>query len=117
MECYHKISYSHLSFEALEDFAHQSGMRLVRVCGGSRFGIDCHLGVASLPAAAAVGTPIVAAGIRGVMRAKSAAAHFGLRLGRRMSHREALEMASFHFKLEALRQTNGFTFVIERLPG
>lgn len=116
MECYHEISYSHLSFKALENFARQSGMRLVRVCGGSRFGIDYHLGVLLYPLPLQWVRPIVAAGIRGVMRAKSAAAYCGLRLGRRMSHHEALELASLHFKLEALRQSNGFTFVIERLP-
>lgn len=116
MECYHEISYSHLSFKALENFARQSGMRLVRVCGGSRFGIDYHLAVLLHPLPVRWLRPALASSIRGLLRVKSAAAYVGLRIARRMPHGEALELARLHYRLEALRQSNGFTFVIERLP-
>lgn len=116
MECYHEISYSHLSFKALENFARQSGMRLTRVCGGHRFGIDYHFRVLLYPLPVQWLRPILASSIRGLLRAKAAAAYCGLRLGRRMGHQEARELAALYYKLEALRQSNGFTFVIERLP-
>lgn len=116
MECFHEISYSHLSFKALENFAQQSGMRLEKVCGGRRFGIDYHLAVLLHPLPSGWLRAVLAAGIRGLLRCKSVLAYAGLRLRRRLPHGEARSMASQYYALEALRQSNGFNFVIRRLP-
>lgn len=114
MECFHEISYSHLSFKAVEHFSRQSGMRLVRICGGRRFGIDYHLAVLLYPLPVAWARPAFAGAIRGLLRIKACLAYLGLRVLRRIQHQEAMERCKLFFKLEALRQSNGFTFVIER---
>lgn len=40
MECFHEISYSHLSFKALEHYAKINNMKLQKISGGTRFGIE-----------------------------------------------------------------------------
>ena len=42
MESFHEISYSHLSFKALEHYAAINGMQLEVIGGGGAFGIDYH---------------------------------------------------------------------------
>src|ERR1051326_5204227 len=49
MECFHEISYSHLSFKALEHYARINGMKLEKIGGGGAFGIDYHMFVLFYP--------------------------------------------------------------------
>ena len=49
MECFHEISYSHLSFKALEHYSTIHNMKLEQIPGGHAFGIDYHLQVLFYP--------------------------------------------------------------------
>ena len=114
MECFHEISYSHLSYKALEHYAELNGMELKRVSGGGRFGIDYQLAVLWSPLPVWRGG--IAWGIRTVMRAKALAAFFALRWVRRMPRSEAKSLARLFYQVECLRQSAGFHFVIEKQP-
>ena len=48
-ECFHEISYSHLSFKALEHYSTIHNMKLEQIPGGHAFGIDYHLQVLFYP--------------------------------------------------------------------
>lgn len=115
MECFHEISYSHLSFKALEHFAKVNGMRLKKISGGSRFGIDYHLRVLFYPLPFNFMRPVIASCIRGLIKFKSKIAYIGLRFKRKLSHQEAKETSLLYYQLECLRQSNGFIFIIEKL--
>jgi ubiquinone/menaquinone biosynthesis C-methylase UbiE len=114
MECFHEISYSHLSFKALEHFSNKYGLKLEKISGGKRFGIDYHKMVLFYPLPVKWIRPIRAFMIRRIMRLKSRFAYLGLRLKRKMNHAEAKKMAMDYFKLECLRQSVGFTFLIRK---
>jgi SAM-dependent methyltransferase len=115
MECFHEISYSHLSFKALEHFSKINGMKLMKLSGGTRFGIDYHARVLLYPLPVAFLRPGVAALIRGYNWLKSRIAYLMLRLKRGESHAKAISMADDYYKVECLRQSNGFTYVIQKL--
>lgn len=114
MECYHEISYAHLSFKALEHLSEKNGMKLEAVSGGSRFGIDYHLNVLLLPLPVRWLRPLVAASIRGLLKVKSAGGYCALRFGRGQSHRESIETAKLFYRVQCLRQSNGFEFIIRK---
>ena len=114
MECFHEISYSHLSFKAIEHLSTINGMKLEAIGGGARFGIDYHLNVLLLPLPLRWLRPIVAASIRGLLRAKSLFAYAALRMGRGQTHADALETSRLFFKVQCLRQSNGFDFIIRK---
>jgi SAM-dependent methyltransferase len=114
MECFHEISYSHLSFKALEHMSDQNGMKLEAVGGGSRFGIDYHLNVIFYPLPVVWARPLVATCIRGLFRTKSFFGYLAMLVGRRQSHAEAKETATLFYQVECLRQSNGFDFMIRR---
>jgi SAM-dependent methyltransferase len=115
MECFHEISYHHLSFRALEHLSAKNGLNLVFIGGGNRFGIDYHLAVLLHPLPFQFACGVIAALIRGVIGFKSGVAFLVLKLvGRSFS--EALRKAHGYYRLECLRQSVGFTFVIEK-PG
>jgi len=114
MECFHEISYCHLSFKALENYATVNGMRLIGIAGGESFGFDYNFRVVLYPLPTRLLQRCIALGVRSLLSLKSAAAYVGLRLGRRKPHAEALEMARLYYQLECLRQSCGFSFVIEK---
>ena len=115
MECFHEISYSHLSFKALEHFANINGMRLERISGGHAFGIDYHLNVLFYPMPFGWMRKILQHLIRFTFRTKSKLAYLGLRYKRKMPAAEAHAQADLYYKVECLRQSNGFNFVIRKL--
>lgn len=114
MECFHEISYSHLSFKALEYFSNKNGMKLEKIAGGHRFGIDYHGAVLVYPMPLRWLRPVRAFMIRRTIRFKSRLAYLGLRLKRRLSHTEAKKMAWMYYQLECLRQSVGFSYVIRK---
>lgn len=114
MECYHEISYSHLSFKALEYFAEVNGMKMEKVSGGVHFGIDYHLNVLLYPIPFKLGRKILSSMIRGFIRLKSRIAYLGLRYKRKMPKAEAKAKALLYYKVEVLRQSNGFSYVIRK---
>ncbi len=117
MECFHEISYHHLSFKALEHLSRKYGLVLTRVGGGNRFGIDHHLGVIFYPVPFEFVRMLIAASIRGIFRLKSLAAAAAIKFSRRLSWRDALAKGRDYYELECLRQSIGFTFVIEKPLG
>jgi hypothetical protein len=114
MECFHEISYSHLSFKAIEHYSTINNMTLEKIAGGSRFGIDYHLKVLLYPLPFEFFRGIVAFMIRGTFKLKSKLAYVGLRLKRKLSHVEALDLSNLYYQVECLRQSNGFTYVVRK---
>ena len=114
MECFHEISYSHLSFKALEYYSTVNGMKLEKVSGGSRFGIDYHVRILFKPIPLAWSRPMIASGIRLLFRIKSALAYVGLRYRRKLSKEEASDLSQLYFQTERLRQSNGLGYVIRK---
>jgi SAM-dependent methyltransferase len=114
MECFHEISYCHLSFKALENYASVNGMRLIGVAGGESFGFDYNFRVLFYPLPTKILQLCIAAGVRGLLSLKSVAAYLVLRIGRRKQHRDAIETARLYYQLECLRQSCGFYFMIEK---
>ncbi|HVA98219.1 MAG TPA: class I SAM-dependent methyltransferase [Bacteroidia bacterium] len=114
MECFHEISYSHLSFKALEHYSKINGMKLEKISGGSAFGIDYHLRVLFYPLPFKYSRKMIAWMIRGIIRTKSKIAYVGLRFKRKLKSEEAKELASLYFKIECLRQSNGFQYIIRK---
>lgn len=114
MECFHEVSYSHLSFKALEHFATVNGMRLERVAGGHRFGMDYHFHVLMYPLPVRWMRPLMAAWVRGWIKLKSRLAYMGLRYRRRMPRDAAKAKAQLWYQVECLRLSQGFDFVIRK---
>ncbi|MBC7864316.1 MAG: class I SAM-dependent methyltransferase [Bacteroidia bacterium] len=112
MECFHEISYSHLSFKALEHFSNKNDMKLVKIAGGGRFGIDYHMRVLFYPLPFNFLRGFVAWQIRTCIKLKSWVAYLGLRVKRKMNHNDAVAKAKLYFKVECLRQSNGFQYII-----
>jgi len=114
MECFHEISYSHLSFKALEHYSTINNMKLEKISGGHAFGIDYHLQVLAYPIPFKYTRKIIASLIRFTFRTKSRIAYFGLRITRGKTHKEAKEMAFLYYQVECLRQSVGFTHLIRK---
>ena len=114
MECFHEISYSHLSFKALEHYSNINGMKLEQISGGSGFGISYHLGVLLYPIPSKLLQKLISVLIRGTFRLKSLFAYVGLRLLRKLNHTTAKEMAELYYKVECLRQSYGFSHIIRK---
>lgn len=114
MECFHEISYSHLSFKALEHYSKINGMKLEKISGGKRFGIDYHKAVLFYPLPVKWVRPIRAAMIRNIIRIKSFFAFLGLKWRRKLPRAEAKKMAKMYFQLECLRQSVGFSYIIRK---
>lgn len=100
MECFHEISYSHLSFKALEHYSNINGMKLEKISGGGAFGIDYHVNVLLYPLPFKVVRKACAAMIRSTIRAKSKIAYYGLRHKRKLSRSEAKKMSDLYYKVE-----------------
>lgn len=115
MECFHEISYSHLSFKALEHFARINGMKLEKISGGHRFGIDYHKSVLYYPFTFNFMRAFTAWRIRTFIIMKSKLVYLYLRFKRKEPAPMAREKSADYFKLECLRQSNGFNFVIRKL--
>ncbi len=114
MECFHEISYSHLSFKALENYAEVNNMKLKKISGGRRFGIDYHLKVLFYPIPFNFIRKLIASCIRGIIKLKSAMVFLGLKYKRKLRSSDARQNAELYYKVECLRQSNGFSFVIKK---
>lgn len=112
MECFHEISYSHLSFKAIEFYSNDNNLRLLKIGGGRRFGIDYHMAVLFHPLNLAFMRPLRASLIRGIFKFKSRLAYLALRYKRGLSVKDAKAKADLYFKVECLRQSVGFQYYI-----
>jgi SAM-dependent methyltransferase len=117
MECFHEISYSHLSFKAMEYYSNANGMKLTKISGGSGFGIDYHLRVLLYPIPFGSMKQIIASSIRAIFRVKASFAELGLRYKRKLSRKEAKELAKLYYQVECLRQSHGFSYIIQKNSG
>lgn len=115
MECFHEISYSHLSFKALEHYAKINKMKLLKISGGTRFGIDYHLNVLFYPLPFKFMRGFTASCIRGFIKLKSKLVYLGLRYKRKQKKDEAKLNSDLFYKVECLRLSNGFSYVIQKL--
>ena len=115
MECFHEISYSHLSFKALEYYADINVMKLEKIQGGMAFGIDFHLQVLLYPLPFRIFRKPIASLIRFLLYTKSRFGYLALRFGRKLNKNEAKELADMHYKLGCLSLSNGFTHVIRKI--
>ena len=114
MECFHEISYSHLSFKALEYYSEKNNMKLSKISGGSRFGIDYHLAVLLYPIPFNFGRKVLSSLIRMTFKIKSYFGFLGLFFYRGMKFIDAKALSIDYYKLEVLRQSNGFHFIINK---
>lgn len=114
MECFHEISYSHISFKALEHFSNVNGMKLEKISGGTGFGIDYHTGVLLYPIPTRMFKKVIASSIRGWIGMKSRVGYLGLRYKRKMPKKEAKELSQLYYKVECLRQSYGFSYIIRK---
>ena len=114
MECFHEISYSHLSFKAMEHLAKINNMKLEKISGGRRFGIDYHLRVLFYPININFLRGLIASCIRSIIWTKSKFAFCGLIFLRNKTMKEASNMCDLYYKIECLRQSVGFDFVIRK---
>ncbi|MCB0762299.1 MAG: class I SAM-dependent methyltransferase [Flavobacteriales bacterium] len=114
MECFHEISYSHLSFKAMEHYSNVNGLKLEKIQGGHRFGIDYHLNVLLHPLPFKHFRGLVAWKIRAWIKLKSKMAWIKLRFRQKKSAAEASTYADLWYKMECLRLSNGFTYIIRK---
>lgn len=114
-ECFHDISYAHLSFKGLEYFAQINNMKLEKISGGRRFGIDYHLRALFFPFNINFLRGFIAFCIRSIIWLKSKLAFVLLWFMRRKKIAEAINTADLYFKIECLRQSVGFDFLIRKL--
>lgn len=117
MECFHEISYFHISFKGIEHLSRKNGLDLTTLGGGSRFGIDHHLGVLFYPLPFQPLRPLIAGLIRFIFRTKSLIAAFAIKFLRGLSWTTAWTMGRDYYELECLRQSIGFTFIIKKPLG
>ncbi len=114
MECFHEISYCHLSFKALEYFSENNGMKLKKISGGSSFGIDYHLQVLLYPLPFSFVLRVIPRLIRGWIRLKSKLSYLILRHKRKMNKSDAMNKAKLYYQIECLRQSVGYSFIIQK---
>jgi SAM-dependent methyltransferase len=115
MEAFHEISYSHLSFRAVEHYAELCGMKLEKISGGGAFGIDYHFNILFNPLPVRVLRRPIAWMIRSIIKVKSWIAYAVLRFKRGLPSAEASVEADFYYKLDCMAMSNGFDFVIRKL--
>lgn len=114
MECFHEISYSHLSFRALEHLAEKNRLKLRRIGGGGSFGIDYHVHVLLHPLPTKALRKLIARAIRVFLSAKAAIAARVIGMKRHLNHPDVSRLRKEYFELECLRQSTGFTFLIQK---
>ena len=114
MECFHEISYNHLSFKGLEHYSKINNMQLKKISGGHRFGIDYHLAVLFYPLPFKFLRPIIAFFIRILFKLKSFCMLLWLLIIKRKPYIEAITFTKLYYKMECMRQSNGFQYIIEK---
>ena len=115
MECFHEISYSHLSFKAIEHYSEINGMKLEKISGGNSFGIDYHLSVILYPLPFKFMRKLISFFIRLIFKIKSKIAFLGLKIFRKLSSKDAKKLSNLYYKVECLRQSNGFSYIVRKI--
>lgn len=115
MECFHEISYSHLSFKAIEHYSEINSMKLEKISGGTSFGIDYHLSIILYPIPFNIMRKIISFFIRVIFKIKSKVAFLGLKIFRKLSTKDAKDLSDLYYKVECLRQSNGFSYIVRKI--
>ncbi|MGZ3883960.1 MAG: class I SAM-dependent methyltransferase [Bacteroidia bacterium] len=115
MECFHEISYSHLSHKGIENYAAKNGMKLEMISGGRRFGIDYHLKMLLHPFPVEPFRGFIAWNIRTHLKVKSKLMYLLWRFRNKMPHKHASERAVLYYKVECLKLSNGFNHIIRKI--
>jgi SAM-dependent methyltransferase len=121
MECFHEISYQHLSHKGLEDIAFRHGLKLEKIAPTNAYGIDYHVArllepfilFNSWPTRRVI-RPFLRSIIRIQLRLMQFKFYLRCRLRQNRSHGESGETAKLYFDIQRLRLTVGFTFVISK---
>jgi ubiquinone/menaquinone biosynthesis C-methylase UbiE len=121
MECFHEISYHHLSHKAIEFLANQNGLVLERIAPGKSFGIDYHCARLLEPfirfnswPMRSVFRPLMQCLVRIQLRILGSKRYWKNRIQRKMSASESSKESELYRKVETLRYASGFTFVIRK---
>lgn len=114
MECFHEISYNHLSHKALELHAVRCGLSLEVISGGGAFGIDYHVARLLYPIPTRLVRRLIQFLVRSVMRSRATLAYLALRLVRSETHITSATRARDFFHLECLGQSAGLSFVMRK---
>ncbi len=121
MECFHEISYNHLSYKALEYYATANQLKLEAVSGGRRFGIDYHVARLIEPIipfnsgfTRKVLRPAIAFLIKRQIGLLAFKRYAGNRIRRKMPRATASAEAGLYRAVTLLRFSNGFQFVIAK---
>jgi hypothetical protein len=121
MECFHEISYHHLSHKALEDLAFRNGLALERIAPSKAFGIDYHCARLIEPfvrfnswPSTRVLRPMLQYLVRSQLRVLALKRYLKNRIQKKMSAADAAEEAELYRRVETLRYAAGFTFVIRK---
>lgn len=104
-----------MSYFSLEFYANKHGMKLEKITGGRRFGIDYHKMVLWSPVPFKKMRGFIAARIRAWNKLKSKIMFLNLRFRKKMDSKTAGKKADIYYKVECLRQSNGYNFVIRKL--
>jgi ubiquinone/menaquinone biosynthesis C-methylase UbiE len=122
MECFHEISYNHISHKSLEEYSRRNGMRLVKIAASGAFGIDYHIARLLEPFVRFNSWPIrkilrptVQAVVHSQLRLLEFKRYLKNRIQRKMVRADAREEAALYRDVETLRYAAGFTFLIEKL--
>jgi SAM-dependent methyltransferase len=121
MECFHEISYHHLSHKALEDLARRNGLVLEKIAPSKAFGIDYHCArliepfvrFNSWPTKRLL-RPVIQFLIRCQLRILAYKRYWKSRIQMKMTTPEAARDAELYRRVETLRYAAGFTFVIRK---
>jgi hypothetical protein len=99
----------------MEYYSEINKMKLEKISGGSAFGIDYHLSVLFYPIPFKFMRKVIALVIRLIFKLKSKIALIGLIIIRKLNFKDAKQLSELYYKLECLRQSNGFSYIIRKL--
>ena len=121
MESFHEISYNQLSHKALEYYASENQMTLTRIAPSKAFGIDYHCARMIEPIvrfnsifSKRIFRPPIRLLIRIQLRILSLKWYLKCRIQGGHTHTDALNQSILYRRVETLRFSAGFTFVIEK---
>lgn len=121
MECFHEISYNHVSHKALEEYAQRNEMQLEWISPGGAYGIDYHCARLIEPFirfnsrfTRKIFRPVLRFLVTGQIRLIATKRFWRNRLKLGMSALAAREEAELFRWVELLRFSNGFNFLIRK---
>lgn len=122
MECFHEISYNHLSHKALEEYSCRNNMELERISPGGAFGLDYHCARLiepfikfNSPLTRFYLRPILRKIVSGQILLMALKQYCKNRVHHKHNRKEAREEAELYRRVNLLRFANGFEFLIRKV--